>query len=707
MRFRRFTPSLLLALGIGVAVVTLNVLLARQLVAIEQDAREIVETWITRSATLATFEDGVREFRRHEALSALSTPGAEHTTQIAILDSLRVRTDDALDVLSRLDANATADGGTMDLRQRWTSYRELHVRDRSLPSGVGSPAMGEFRAREPLFQGMVGAARRAQETMRAGAAGLAMHSQRSTRASQWLLIARLFLILTAIVLAELFRRSWQKRTQAEQRWQDVADQSVGIVWELGPTGRFRFLSRSGIELLGGEPSAISGRRVLGFVHAGDRKPALLSMADAARDHAPIRDLEVRMLRVDGSVRWLAISAQPLRSSDGRHDGFRGLAVDVTRRTQAERALAQGRRMEAVGTLAGGVAHDLNNVLAAVSGYAQLAQAELAATHPVQPDLAAITAASDRGAALVRRILQFARQRPAVLQPVEIAELVHEVVQLLRPQLPPHVRIELTVPDGECFVLGDPTELHQVVVNIAANAMHAMREQGTRLVIAVSTTATDVSVMIADDGTGMLPTVMERAVEPFYTTREIGEGTGMGLAVAHGVVTSLGGTLILDSTPGSGTRVTVTLPRAPAGADLPPERSCDDDGTVSLRVLIVDDDPHVRNATARRLERAGHRVETFAAATPALAALQADASRADVVFTDQTMPGMNGLEFVAQLHAIGGAPPVVMSSGYLDLATIERARALGVVAMLDKPVDAGTLLRTLRETVARTPAASRP
>ncbi len=681
------------------AAAALNILLARQLLTIEQDARAIVETWITRSATLATFEDGVREFRRHEALYALSIPGAEHAAHVGILDSLRLRNDSALSVLSRLDAMATGSSSTLDLRKRWSAYRELHIQDRSLSSGTGSGALGQFRAREPLFQGMIAEARQAQDSMRVGAAGLALRSQRSTRASQWLLAARLILLLSAIALAELFRRSWQRRMHAEQRWQDVADQSVGIVWELGPTGRVRFLSRSGFELLGVDGPQVNGRRVLQFVQAADRGAALKAAADAVLGRAPIRDLELRILRPDGGARWLAISAQPLRSGDGQHAGFRGLAVDVTRRTQAERALAQGRRMEAVGTLAGGVAHDLNNVLAAVSGYTQLLQHELTSDHPAQPDLAAISSASDRGASLVRRILQFARQRPALKQQVEIAELVHEVVQLLRPQLPPRVRLELTVPDSESLVLGDPTELHQVVVNIAANAIHAMRERGTRLGMSVSASAQYISVVITDDGCGMPPSVLERAIEPFFTTRDIGDGTGMGLAVAHGVVTSLGGTLSIDSTPGVGTCVSVALPRAPAVADPPPGRASAAQTPLSFRVLIVDDDPQVRNATTRLLERAGHRVESFAAAHAALAALRVDPTRADVVLTDLTMPEMNGLELIEQLRAVGGAPPVVMTSGYLDVATTARAQALGVVALLDKPVDAETLLRTLAESAA--------
>jgi signal transduction histidine kinase/CheY-like chemotaxis protein len=587
-QFRRLSAPVLLAVLFGVGAATLNVLLARQLTEIERDARALVETWIARSATLATLEDGLREFRRHEALYALSTPAdSTHAAHIVSLDSLRTANDSALAVLQQLDQRVNDSSGTAALRTQWTSYRELQVRDRTLPSGDNSPTLQNFRSREPLFQALISEARQTQQSMRAGAEGIALRSQRSTQSSRGLMVARLLLLVAMLGFAELLRRSWKERAEAE----------------------------------------------------------------------------------------------------------RALA-------QAERALAQSRRIEAVGTLAGGVAHDLNNVLAAVTGYAQLAQLELEQNHPAQSDLAAITAAADRGAALVRRVLQFARQRPTQKQAVEVAELVHEVTQLLRPQLPPHVKVSVELPDHESHVLADPTELHQVIVNIAANAVHAMQTRGTTLAFRLTATARDVTLVITDDGDGMTPDVLERAIEPFFTTRDFGDGTGMGLAVAHGVVTGLGGALHIESSVGDGTRVTVTLPRAPATAAAPahapnPVPSQPE----SLHVIVVDDDPQVRNAVVRLIERAGHTVDAFAAAAPALEVLRADPSRADVVLTDLTMPVMNGMEFAAALARLDGAPPVVMCSGYLDIATTQQARSLGIVALLDKPVEPAALLRALKDSAA--------
>jgi two-component system, cell cycle sensor histidine kinase and response regulator CckA len=695
---RRFNPAAALALAIGVGAIVLNVALARQLVRIGNDARALAETWISRSSTLASFEDGLREFRQREARLALSSIGVEREQYASTLDSIVEQNDSALATLRALDAGAADSSDTEMLRTRWSSYHALFTAAKALPGGEGSAALQAFRDREPRYQMATTSARRAQETMRAGADRVAIRSRRSTRFSAALLGASILLTLAAIAMAEVVRRSLRDREAAERRWQDLADQSVGVVWELGPTGRIRYCSKSGAELLGEDADHVTGRHVMRYILRTDRRAAFSRASDIAElaRAETLRELEVRVVRADGGIRWLAVSAQPLQRADGTFDGFRGLAVDITRRAQAEKALAQGRRIEAVGTLAGGVAHDLNNVLTAVTGYAQLAQAELAAGHPAHQDLAAITSAADRGAALVRRVLQFARQRPTERKLVDVADLVHEVVQLLRPQLPPHVRVAMELPESETLVLADPTELHQVIVNIAANALHAMRTEGSTLALTVISGSESVELVVTDDGVGMSPDVLEHAIEPFFSTRDVGEGTGMGLSVAHGVLTAMNGSLSIDSTEGRGTTVRVTLPRAEFPADVgTPTAASNDVNTNSLRVLMVDDDPQVRAIVARVLELASHRVEVFAAARTALDALRLDPHRADVVLTDLTMPVMNGLEFSAALQTLSGSPPIVMCSGYLDRATSDRARTLGVVALLDKPVNSTALLAALQ------------
>lgn len=681
----------------AIGAVALNVSLARQLLQIDNDARTLAESWISRSAALAAFDASLRDFRSGEARLALSTTAAEQQDHDVALHALSSRMDSILTRLRTLDSAAgdRNSDAQVQVQAQWSAYSGMHhAAAREASGGETSAAMRRFREREGAYRGLATVTRQAQEAMLAGADRLAVRNQRSTRTSGGLLAASLLLTVAGIGLANLVLRSRRDRAVAMQRWQDVADQTVGIVWELDRSGRFRFCSRSGSELLGIPVDALLGRHALRFVVSGDRRNAL----EVARG-SQVRDLEVRVVRPDGAVRWLAVSGQRLSGSGSTFDGFRGLAVDITRRAQAEEALAQRRRLEAIGTLAGGVAHDLNNVLTAVNGYAQLMQSELPTSHPAQHDLSAITEAAARGSALVRRVLQFARHSPAQRQAVEVAELVHEVIRLLRPQQPAHVKVLVHLPDTACHVLADATELHQVVLNIVVNALRALTKTGSRLTITVRTTDRDVELTVADDGEGMRPDVLERAFEPFFTTRAVGEGTGMGLAMAHGIVTAAGGRMSIASELGVGTTVRVELPRA----DLPGvARASGVETAVServLRVLFVDDDPQVRNTVTRLMAAAGHEVEAFAGAPAALDALRADPARADVILTDYSMPLMNGMEFTAAVRARGLTLPIVMSSGYLDRSASEEARRVGVTAMLDKPVQTSALLRTLTASVS--------
>ncbi|MCU0626668.1 MAG: response regulator [Gemmatimonadaceae bacterium] len=245
-----------------------------------------------------------------------------------------------------------------------------------------------------------------------------------------------------------------------------------------------------------------------------------------------------------------------------------------------------------------------------------------------------------------------------------------------------------------YVLADPAELHQVVVNIAANAVHAMRRRGGVLHITLTVRGDAVELVMRDEGEGMSPAVLERAVEPFFTTRPTGEGTGMGLAVAHGVVHGLGGTLALASREQVGTTVRVTLPHHRPGRDDATTTRSTPTGLAPRRVLVLDDDQLVLRTMTRILERAGHQVTGYTEPRTALMALVTDPGCADVIVTDLTMPGMTGLEFLAALRRADVRTPAIMCSGYLDEETARRARLLGVVQLFDKPVPHDQLVRAV-------------
>ncbi len=701
-------PTIAIALAIAVAAVLLNVAVARLLVRIGTDAQALAENWISRAATLTSFERGLRDFRQREALFALAGTDTARADHGLALDSLRDANTRALRQFAAADSDSALARHVVSVDSLWSTYLAAHDVARALPGGAGSAAILAFRLREPVFEELTGAVRLTQDALRAGAGQVAVRSRRSTRTSSLLLGTSILLTFGGLLLAELVRRSTRARTDAEQRWQDVADQSLGIIWEVDAAGRLCYSSSAGFDLLDAPAARVIGRRVLAFVHPDDRRAVVVAAEQALRGTGPLEDLELRVCRADGSVRWLAVSGRPLQErGDRQRYGLRGLAVDITRRTQAEQALEQRRRLESLGTLAGGVAHDLNNVLASVTAYAELARDELPPAHRTRDDLAAIQIAADRGRDLVRHILQFARRQPVERQTIDFTAVVREVVQLLRPGIPHHIALELSLPPLPCTVLGNATELHQVVLNILTNALHAMRGTGSRLAVRIVSNDEHVSLVIEDDGEGMTADVERRALEPFFTTREVGEGTGMGLAVAHGIVRSLGGSITIRSAVGRGTTVRVDLPLATAAeampeAPIPPSRPVAVVTSLPARILLVDDDLMVLNAMRRVLERAGHHAEVYGDAASALEAMRADPARADVVFTDLSMPGASGLEFAAAVRALPSAVPLVLVSGYLDADSSTRATALGITRQLHKPVAPSTLLEAVDDVMAAHP-----
>ncbi|HEY0929599.1 MAG TPA: ATP-binding protein [Gemmatimonas sp.] len=701
------SPGFIAAVSIGVLAITLNVIVARQLVRIGNDAQSLADSWISRTASLGALQDGLRDFRQQEARLALSGGPSWSGVHVDSLEMLRERCETALVRVTALSASPSDAEQSGSLQRLWNMYRRQHYASRSLTTGEGSAAMAAFRGRESTYVALTNLTRVTRDAMTVSADRLTARSRRSTNTSAVLLVGSILLTILAVVVAAALRRSTAARETAERRLRGVTDQSLGIVWEVDAQGRMRYCSQSGFDLLELPHESVIGRRALSLVLAEDRAMAIAAARRAATSGQALGDLELRVRAADGAIHWLAISGEVLSRGDGDAavmGGGRGLAVDVTRRHLAEQALAQNRRLESLGTLAGGVAHDLNNVFAAVSSYAQLARQQADGKETLQEDLTAIETAAQRGASLVRRVLQFARRQTREPRVVSVVDTVREVVQLLRPQTPPHVHIVVELPRGETDVLADPTELHQLVVNIASNGLHAMATQGSELRVRVARVEADITLTIVDNGVGMAPEVLERSIEPFFTTRPVGEGTGMGLSVVHGIVETLGGKLAMTSRAGEGTTVTVTLPRAPIASP----RLNDGVGVAGgrgrgVRVLLVDDDEHVRDAVSRILRHSSCEVEAHPSAASALEVLRTDPARYDVVITDFTMPGMSGLELAEAVQTLPHAPPIVLVSGYLDDATTARAHALGIAHVLDKPVPRQLLMDAIADLTSPTPA----
>ena len=419
-------------------------------------------------------------------------------------------------------------------------------------------------------------------------------------------------------------------------------------------------------------------------------------------------MEVRYM-VNGDPRWHMLNAICKRDETGKVVRWTGSATDITERKRAEEGLKElerklrlSQRLEAVGTLAGGIAHDFNNILGAILGYSEIAQYEAPKGSRLARDLRKITIAGERGRALVDRVLAFSRSAIGERVAVHVERVVREALDLITANLPPNVTLRPKLHAGAAAVLGDATQVHQVVANLAANAVQAMPAGGTlRLELAVerveaprATTIGElragdyVVLTVADSGSGIAPEILDRIFDPFFTTKEVGTGTGLGLSLVHGIVTELDGAIDVASTLGTGSTFAVYLPRSGDAAETVDEKAWALPRGDGQRVLVVDDEEPLVELATRTLANLGYLPTGFTSSAAALEAFREDPEGFDALITDERMPGMSGSTLIREVRGMRSSLPVVLMSGYLG-ATESKADEV-----LQKPLSARDLAASL-------------
>jgi PAS domain S-box-containing protein len=415
---------------------------------------------------------------------------------------------------------------------------------------------------------------------------------------------------------------------------------------------------------------------------------------------------------DGPERLIAWHTIPL--TGGNDDSTSGILIsgaDVTQVRNLEAQLRDAQKMEALGTLARGVAHDFNNILSSVLGYAELSLAEVHDPRKVAEYLSKLETSVDRARELIRGILTFARGNAQVRRPIDVADAVGEALQLLKPTLGANIRLREVLERGCGAVLADPTQLVQVVLNLCTNAAQAMGESGGTIDIHVRGVTLDiekarstallepgphVQMTIADDGPGMDDFTLSRVFDPFFTTRRRDEGTGLGLAVVHGIVTQLQGAIEVTSSPAAGSRFDIYLPCSAEPAIEPELETGGHTGvlTGSESVLIVDDEPSVREIVDEALTRLGYHVLTAESGEQALELLDRLDYAVDLVVTDQTLPGMPGHQLAQRIRGRRADLPILLTSGsgHPDSAAID--------LYIDKPFTPSTLIQAMRSVLTR-------
>jgi PAS domain S-box-containing protein len=496
----------------------------------------------------------------------------------------------------------------------------------------------------------------------------------------------------------------------------------GWAWVLS-TGKVIW-SDEQCRMLGFEPHEVTPSIdvFLGAVHPEDRSRVRRGLEEAT-SHRRNYAMEYRVVLPGGSIRHLSSVGRPVVGESGDVDEYIGVSTDITERVQAdaalkrsERQLRQSQRLEAMGTLAGGIAHDFNNILGAILGYGEMAQRDAPKGGRLRRDLDSIVSAGERGRALVDRILTFSRSGVSEKISVPVEKVVREALDLLSPTLPAGVRVEAHLRAGRAAMLGDPTQVHQVLMNLATNAVHAMGAGGTLRVsldavrvdapraatIGTICTQDYIVLAVADTGDGIAPDVLERMFDPFFTTKDVSVGTGLGLSLVHGIVTEVGGAIDVASALGAGSVFTVYLPRTGAVAeDLADEQPGMPRGN-RQRVLVIDDEePLVRLAT-ETLQELGYAPVGFTSSAAALDAFRAEPNEYAAVITDERMPGMSGSTLIREMRDIRRSIPILLVSGYVGGMVLGRAYNAGASEVLKKPLSAHELATSLARVLQAQP-----
>ena len=513
------------------------------------------------------------------------------------------------------------------------------------------------------------------------------------------------------------RAELNERRQIEEQLRD-SESKFRILTELSPLGvsfiggdgSFRYVNPRFIDLFGYAleeiPSCRDWLRKI-FPQSSYRRQIMSAWIRDLKG-APVgegRSYTYRVTCRDGSEK--TVHFRPVVMEGG--DQF-VILEDVSERKRLEAHLQQSQKMEAIGTLAGGIAHDFNNILAAILGYGELLAFDMPKDTPAWQNLQAVLKSCHRAKDLVGQILAFSRQSELNSMPVRISSIVKEALKMLRASLPATIEIRRNIETPDGIVNANATQIHQVLVNLCTNASHAMREKGGVLGVSLSRFHAEneaslphhdlqpgayLKLSVSDTGSGMSADQMHRIFDPYFTTKEAGEGTGLGLAVVQGIVRSHGGAVKVVSSPGKGSVFDVYLPELKKD-NISSQEVVQPYLTGHETILVVDDEPALVTMSKQMLELLGYKVVTRTSSVEAYNLFRHDPARFDLVMTDMTMPYMTGEKLAGNILAIRPDIPIILCTGYSEQITEKRAREMGIQSFVMKPLVMRDLAATIRE-----------
>ena len=487
---------------------------------------------------------------------------------------------------------------------------------------------------------------------------------------------------------------------SEKRLTEAVEQSPATILITDTDGRIEYANRRFEELSGWQRDEVVGATPK-LLQSGDIPAETYSAMRADLAQGKSWRGVMRNLRRDGGSYWVESTILPLVDADGMVRHYLGIGEDIAEKRHAREQLARAQKMEAVGLLAGGVAHDFNNILTTIIGAAHLAALDVAEDSDLAGEVEQIDIAARRAQSLVRQLLVFARRQPGIAKPTDLCAVISEVMRLMRAAIPPVISLK-SVDTAPVPVLADPTHLHQILMNLVGNASEAIGAKTGSISVSAKTLASKpeglpprpggwVELVVADDGPGMSADTKSHLFDAFFTTKPIGKGTGLGLAVVHGLIEEIGGRISVHSAPGAGACFSVILPGADAISveDVASARAVP---RGNERILIVDDETEIAATYRRYLIRLGYQVEAYTAPLVALERFRANPSHYDLLISDILMPDMDGGDLARAMRGLRDDLPVIFCTGY-NLNTIALPDPPPVV--MNKPVAPDDLARHMR------------
>ncbi len=520
--------------------------------------------------------------------------------------------------------------------------------------------------------------------------------------------------------------------KSEEKYRTILASIEDAYYEVDIAGNITFFNNAMLRMFGYSPEELKGKNYRAFTVEKDKETIFKTFNHVYQTGKPVKAFDWQFIRKDNTVCHVETSVSLNRDKNGNPIGFFGIMRDLTprlegekRRRELEAQLHQSQKLESIGTLAGGIAHDFNNILFPLIGYTEMTMDELPEDSPLRDNLDKVMKSAKRAKAMIQQILAFSRQgAEEFAEPVQIAFVIRETVKLLRSTFPSTITVEETIAKDIGMVSIDVPRLHQVMMNLCTNALHAVADNPSgRIEITAEqvhitgnnagrftnlTTGDYVRIRVADNGEGIDPEIAEKIFEPYFTTKPQNKGTGLGLSVSYGIVKNAGGIIQVNSAPGMGAQFDVFLPVAekPVGVPVKSEGFFQPPPTGTETVLLVDDEHRVAELEQHMIESLGYRVFSRTSSIEALAAFKNNPHKFDIIVTDQTMPNMTGIELAKAILAIRPDIPVIICTGFSEKVTAEKIERVGIKALLTKPIpkiDMAVALRNaLDEATAKNP-----